>query len=111
MAPGRPRHPVVPHVVRSSFRVRYTPPELLGRTSATSSVLNFGTMPIAGLVAGGLGAWLGVRETIMVMATVHAVASLAVFVGPYRTGRDLPTQPMDRWSSGSTATARKSSVT
>lgn len=99
------------NVVRSSFRVRYTPPELLGRTLATSAVLNFGTMPVAGLVAGGLGTWLGVRETILLMAAIHAVGSMAVFVGPYARGRDLPDQPMDRWTSGSTATARKSSVT
>lgn len=99
------------NVVRSSFRVRYTPPELLGRTLATSAVLNFGTMPVAGLVAGALGTWLGVRETILLMAAIHAVGSMAVFVGPYARGRDLPAQPMERWTSGSTATARKSSVT
>ncbi len=99
------------NVVRSSFRVRYTPPELLGRTMATSAVLNFGTMPLAGLVAGALGTWIGVRETIFLMAAVHAVGSFAVFIGPYRTGRDLPDQPMARWTNGSMATARKSSVT
>lgn len=78
------------NVVRASFRVRYTPAALLGRTMATSSVLNFGTMPLAGLVAGGLGAWIGVRETILLMAAIHAAGSLLVFVGPYRRGRDLP---------------------
>lgn len=99
------------NVVRSSFRVRYTPPEMLGRTTATSSVLNFGTMPLAGIVAGGLGTWIGVRETILLMAAFHAVVSLSVFFGPYRHGRDLPDQPMERWTSGSMATARKSNVT
>ena len=98
------------NVVRASFRARYTPPELLGRTMATSSVLNFGTMPLAGLVAGALGSWIGVRETILLMAALHAVGSLLVFVGPYRRGRDLPAQ-MARWTSGSMATARNSSVT
>jgi hypothetical protein len=99
------------NVVRSSFRVRYTPPELLGRTTATSAVLNFGTMPLAGLAAGALGTWIGVRETILLMAAIHALVSLSVFFGPYRTGRDLPDQPMARWTNGSMATARKSSVT
>ncbi|KGN32579.1 arabinose ABC transporter permease [Knoellia sinensis KCTC 19936] len=98
------------NVVRSSFRLRYTPPELLGRTMATSAVLNFGTMPLAALVAGALGTWIGVRETILLMAAIHAVGSLTVFVGPYARGRDLPDQ-MARWTSGSMATARKSSVT
>lgn len=99
------------NVVRASFRVRYTPAALLGRTMATSAVLNFGTMPLAGLVAGGLGSWIGVRETILLMAAIHAVGSLGVFIGPYARGRDLPDQPMERWTSGSMATARKSSVT
>ena len=99
------------NVVRASFRARYTPPELLGRTMATSSVLNFGTVPLAALLTGGLGTWLGVRETIILMTVVHALGSLAVFVGPYARGRDLPAQPMVKWTSGSIATARKSSVT
>ena len=99
------------NVVRRSFTMRYVPAELLGRTTATSAVLNFGTMPLAGLVAGGLGTWIGVRETILLMAAMHALCSLAVFVSPFRSGRELPGQPMERWTSGSTATARKSSVT
>lgn len=78
------------NVVRSAFRQRWVPPELLGRTGAASSVLNFGTMPLAGLVAGWLGTGLGVRPTIAVMCALHALVSLSVLVGPFRTGRDLP---------------------
>ncbi|GAA4121835.1 MFS transporter [Knoellia locipacati] len=99
------------NVVRRSFTMRYVPAELLGRTTATSAVLNFGTMPLAGLVAGALGTWLGVRETILLMGALHALCSLSVFVGPYRRGRSMPGQPMAMWTSGSTATARNSSVT
>ena len=68
-------------------------------------------MPLAALLAGWLGAQIGVRETIGVMACLFAVASLAVLVGPYGRGRELPSQPMATCSSGSTATARKSTVT
>lgn len=78
------------NVVRSAFRQRWTPPTLLGRTMSASSVLNFGTMPLAGLVAGWLGSTLSVRETIVTMTALHALVSLAVWVGPYRAGRDLP---------------------
>ena len=49
------------NVVRSAFRQRYTPPRLLGRTMSASSVVNFGTMPLAGLVAGWLGTPVGVQ--------------------------------------------------
>ena len=65
-------------VIRGTFRMRYTPPHLLARTIASSSLVNFGTMPI---------------------------------VGPFGRLRDLPTQPMATWSSGSTATARNTTVT
>ena len=51
------------------------------------------------------------RETIAVMAGVHLVSTLTTLVGPYGRGRDLPGQPMATWSSGSMATARKSTVT
>ncbi len=78
------------NVVRASFRLRYVPADLLGRTTATSAVLNFGTMPLAGLVAGLLGTTIGVRETILLMCALNAVVGLAVLVGPYRSGRDLP---------------------
>jgi MFS family permease len=82
------------NVVRASFRARYTPADLLGRTTATMAVLNFGTMPVAGLVSGVVGELLGVRETILLMASVNALGCLAVFVGPFRRGRELPREPM-----------------
>ncbi|HMM94454.1 MFS transporter [Phycicoccus sp.] len=83
------------NVVRSAFRQRWTPPALLGRTMAASSVLNFGTMPVAGVVAGWLGSSLGVHPTIVVMTGLHALTSLVVLVGPFRTGRDLPEGRLD----------------
>jgi MFS family permease len=99
------------NVIRSAFRMRYTPPHLIGRTMSTSALVNFGTMPLAGLAAGWLGATIGIRETIAAMATLHVAASLAALVGPYRRGRELPTQPMATYNNGSTATARNTTVT
>ena len=99
------------NVIRGAFRMRYVPAHLLGRTTSAGSLVAYGTMPLAALLAGWLGAQIGVRETIGVMACLFAVASLAVLVGPYGRGRELPTQPMATCSSGSTATARKSTVT
>jgi hypothetical protein len=61
---------------------------------SASSVLNFGTMPFAGLAAGWLGVHLGIRATILAMAALHALVSLAVLVGPYARGRDLPSGRM-----------------
>ena len=45
------------------------------------------------------------------MAGIHLLAALSPLLGPYGRLRDLPTQPMATWSSGSTATARKTTVT
>jgi hypothetical protein len=99
------------NVIRGTFRMRYTLPQLLARTTSASALVNFGTMPVAGLAAGWLGLHLGVRETIALMAGIHLLASLSPLLGPYGRLRDLPTQPMATWSSGSTATARKTTVT
>ena len=99
------------NVLRGTFRMRYTPPQLLARTLSASALVNFGTVPVAGLCAGWLGVHLGVRETIALMAGLHLVAALTVLVGPYGRLRQLPAQPMATWSSGSTATARKTTVT
>ncbi len=78
------------NVIRSAFRQRYTPPALLGRTGAAASVLNYGTMPLAGVVAGVLGSAVGLRPTILAMTGLQALVSLTVLVGPYRRERDLP---------------------
>jgi MFS family permease len=99
------------NVIRGTFRMRYVPLRLLARTTASSSLVNFGTMPVAGLAAGWLGVHLGVRETIAGMAGIHLFSTLTTLVGPYGRGRDLPDQPMVTCRSGSTATARKSTVT
>jgi len=102
---------VAANVLRGTFRMRYVPPELLARTTSTSSLVNFGTMPLAGLAAGWLGAHVGVRETVTGMALLYAASAFAPLFGPYARIRTLPRQPMATCSSGSTATARKTTVT
>lgn len=102
---------VAANVLRGTFRMRYTPPELLARTTSTSSLVNFGTMPLAGLAAGWLGTHVGVRETVTAMAALYAASAFAPLFGPYGRIRDLPDQPMATCSSGSRATARKTTVT
>jgi hypothetical protein len=63
---------------------------LMGRVVTTTQLVNFGTMPIGGLLAGGLGATLGVRETIAVMAVVILASSMVFLLSPLRGLRDLP---------------------
>lgn len=80
------------NVLTVTFRQRYVPGELMGRVVTCSQLVNFGTMPIAGVVAGALGNHLGVRTTIVLMAAVHCAANLGNLVGPLRGLSELPRQ-------------------
>lgn len=79
------------NVIRNAWRLRYVPAGLRGRVMTVMQVVNFGTMPVAGFVAGWLGGVLGVRETILLMATVHCLAAWSVLVSPLVRLRELPT--------------------
>ena len=81
---------VAGNVVRGAWRQRYVPMHLMGRVVTTTQLVNFGTMPVGGLLAGGLGATIGVRETIGVMAVVILASSMLFLLSPLRGLRDLP---------------------
>ncbi len=81
---------VAGNVVRSAWRQRYVPRALMGRVVTASQVVNFGTMPLAGLAAGWLGGQIGVRPTIALMAAIHAVACASILASPLRPLRELP---------------------
>jgi MFS family permease len=99
---------VTGNVIRGAWRNRYVPEAMVARQVTTAQVVNYGTMPLAGLVAGWLGSGLGLRPTIAIMAAVHVLACLSMFWSPVRGLRELPqAQPIGRWTSGSTATPRK----
>jgi len=81
---------VVYNITQVSFRQGLCPPELLGRMNATMRFLVWGTMPLGGLIGGSLGAWLGVRETILIAAIGGSLVWLPPFLSPLRTMRELP---------------------
>ena len=81
---------VAGNVIRSSWRQRYVPSELLGRVATTSSTLNFGLMPVGALVAGWLGNHYGIRVTIILMTAIHFLASWSVLVTPLARLKELP---------------------
>lgn len=78
------------NIIRAGWRLHYVPSELMSRVVTSAQFLNFGTMPLAGLVAGMLGSALGLRAGIAVLAGVHAVACLAILASPVRGLRNLP---------------------
>jgi predicted MFS family arabinose efflux permease len=81
---------VAGNVIRGAWRQRYVPPRLMGRVLTTIQAVNFGTMPVAGLAAGVLGARLGVQPAILLMAGVHCAACLAVLSSRLGRARSLP---------------------
>ena len=81
---------VVYNIAQVSFRQGLTPERLLGRMNATMRFLVWGTMPIGGLLAGVLGQFVGVRETVWIGMAGCCLAFLPTFFSPLRTMRELP---------------------
>ncbi|NED49812.1 MFS transporter [Micromonospora aurantiaca] len=83
----------VGNVVKGSFRQTYSPHRLLGRVTVSMHLLNYGTIPLAALLAGALGAAWGPGGAIRVMTAWLALTPLILLAGPLRRRRDLPTAP------------------
>ncbi|MFJ1766722.1 MFS transporter [Amycolatopsis sp. NPDC088138] len=79
---------VASNVLTTTFRQRYCPPALFGRITSTTSIVNYGTIPLAGVLGGVLGEAIGVRETLWVMSAV-LIAAL-VMLAPLAKLRDFP---------------------
>ncbi|WP_326838090.1 MFS transporter [Amycolatopsis rhabdoformis] len=79
------------NVLTGTFRQSYCPPELFGRITASSAVVNYGTIPLGGLLGGLLGEALGVRETMVLMGAVQLAALGILLKSPLRRHRDFPT--------------------
>ena len=78
------------NITQVTFRQRITPPRLLGRMNASVRFVVWGVMPIAALLAGALGTWIGVVPTLWIAAVGELLAGLFVVTGPFWTMRELP---------------------
>lgn len=78
------------NITQVTFRQRITPSRLLGRMNASVRFVVWGVMPIAALLAGGLGTWLGVVPTMWIGAAGQLASAAFVVFGPFWTMRDLP---------------------
>ncbi len=81
---------VAGNVIRGAWRLRYVPSHLMARVITTSQVINYGTMPFAGLTAGLLGAEFGVRATIIALSGVHTLACCSVLFTALGRRKELP---------------------
>lgn len=83
---------IVYNVAQVSYRQAICPNRLLGRMNATVRLVVWGTMPIGGLIGGGLGEWLGVRGTLWVGAAALVLPMAFLLFSPLRKMRDVPKQ-------------------
>jgi MFS family permease len=87
---------IVYNVHQASFRQILCPPRLLGRMNATIRFIVWGTLPLGGLLGGGLASWLGVRNALWVGAAGATLAPLWVIFSPLLRMRDtdaIPAEP------------------
>jgi len=81
---------LVYNITQVTFRQRVTPRRLLGRMNASIRFVVWGVMPLAALLAGGLGTWLGVVPTMWIGAIGQLTSALFVVIGPFWAMRELP---------------------
>ncbi|MEU4254453.1 MFS transporter [Amycolatopsis sp. NPDC026612] len=82
---------IVYNVAQVSYRQAICPDRLLGRMNASVRCVVWGTMPLGGLLGGGLGEWLGLTGAIWVAVAGETTAVVWVLWSPLRRMRDLPT--------------------
>jgi MFS family permease len=72
-----------------------TPERLLGRVNASRRFIVWGTIPLGGLVSGGLASWIGLRPTMFVGSIGCALAILPIALSPVRHVKTIPTEAED----------------
>ncbi|MBF9070290.1 MFS transporter [Streptacidiphilus fuscans] len=79
------------NVLKAGFQQRYCPTGLLGRVTATASVLNFGAIPLGAVLAGALAGWVGLVPAMWIMTAGVPLAALLLLASPLPRHRDFPT--------------------
>ena len=72
-----------------SYQQATCPPELRGRVSAAQRWINWGTLPLGGLVGGALGTAIGVHATLWLAVIGGCSSGLWLYLSPLRGQRDL----------------------
>ncbi len=73
----------------NSLQACVTPDELRSRVSGAFSTVNYGVRPLGAVIGGVLGAWVGIRPTLLLAAIGGALAFLWLMWSPIRGVREL----------------------
>jgi len=84
---------VLYNVSTISLTQALTPERLLGRVNASRRFIVWGTIPLGGLVSGGLASWIGLRPTLFVGTLGCALATVPILLSPVRHVREIPAEP------------------
>ena len=76
-----------------SVRQALCPPRLLGRMNASVRFMVWGTMPLGGLIGGGLATSVGLRPTLWVAGAGGFLAFVWVLFSPVRSMVTMPSGP------------------
>jgi MFS family permease len=71
-----------------SLRQAITPEQIMGRVNATTRVIALGAAPVGALLAGVLGATLGLRPTLLIGALGIQLGFVILLLSPLRTLRE-----------------------
>jgi hypothetical protein len=81
---------VAGNIIVASFRQTYCPPRMLGRIIACQRFVGFGTVPLGGLLGGGLATALGVRTALWILCAGYVLAGAVLLTSGIARRRDLP---------------------
>jgi Na+/melibiose symporter-like transporter len=95
------------NIVVVSFTQSYVPPSILGRVTATTNFVLYGTIPLGGLIGGSLGSLLGIRNALWIIVAGGFLPAIILWASPLRLMRDLPDSPAVPVSSPEPTTAEE----
>jgi MFS family permease len=82
-------------VASTSLRQNVTPDRLLGRMNATMRLASYTAIPLGSLLAGSLGAAIGLRPALLIGAAGFALPVLCILLSPIPGLRELKEAPED----------------
>ncbi|WP_058042966.1 MFS transporter [Streptomyces roseifaciens] len=76
-----------------SIRQSVCAPAMQGRMMATGQWITFGSRPLAALLAGASGTWIGLRPTLTLGTLALTIPFLVLFTSSLRSMHEVPTAP------------------